>query len=445
MSVAMMTMRGKGVHMRSALGIALLFFWGSLLSSPPATMQAETGTQFLFSGDLQSRSGSTVTIAVRMLGVPDPGLGDMMGTVNYPADLLEVDEDRIEGVAPYEVFSARVDEVVGKITFLVAAIRDFKKNGEIFRFRARVIGDADEEGELTLEGVKVHTGNNDEFTFSVIPGTFRVRDGDGGPLCSGLQASFTFSVSNLDVTFQDQSRVSGTNCRIASWAWDFGDGRTDTAQNPRHRYDKAGCYTVRLTVTDSERNIHSFSSTIAVAATLPDAKFDFTPKTVNAGDLVTFTYTGTTTAARLNFLWDFGDGSRSTEPSSTKHVFFKSGSLRTVLTVTNKEDNCSARAELTITVAAPKRPLVRSFPNPVNPVSVRSVTFNYSLPQGAGSASLKIFSFTGKPVGEIKSLSTTTDRATWTLPPGLPNGPYYYVLVSSAGTSKAGKFVVQYR
>ena len=37
----------------------------------------------------------------------------------------------------------------------------------------------------------------------------------------------------------------------ASWAWDFGDGATSSAQNPTHTYAAPGAYDVTLTVTNA--------------------------------------------------------------------------------------------------------------------------------------------------------------------------------------------------
>ncbi|WP_380286126.1 collagenase [Kitasatospora purpeofusca] len=63
-------------------------------------------------------------------------------------------------------------------------------------------------------------------------------------------AAFTSAVSGLAATFTDRSTdQDGT---IASRAWDFGDGTTDTAANPAKTYAKAGTYTVTLTVTDDK-------------------------------------------------------------------------------------------------------------------------------------------------------------------------------------------------
>ena len=48
------------------------------------------------------------------------------------------------------------------------------------------------------------------------------------------------------VAFTDQSANSPT-----SWAWDFGNGNTSTAQNPSHTYTVAGTYSVSLIVTNA--------------------------------------------------------------------------------------------------------------------------------------------------------------------------------------------------
>jgi PKD domain/Secretion system C-terminal sorting domain len=56
-------------------------------------------------------------------------------------------------------------------------------------------------------------------------------------------AGFTFTVNNLTYTFTNTS-TGGT-----SYFWNFGDGNTDTAQDPVHTYASNGTYTVTLTVT----------------------------------------------------------------------------------------------------------------------------------------------------------------------------------------------------
>ncbi len=85
-------------------------------------------------------------------------------------------------------------------------------------------------------------------------------------------ANFTVSCSSLDCTFTDASTDVAPGS-IASWAWDFGDNGTSTAQNPPvHHYDVTllTTFTARLTVTDNDGNTSTKTSefTISPAATL---------------------------------------------------------------------------------------------------------------------------------------------------------------------------------
>lgn len=58
-------------------------------------------------------------------------------------------------------------------------------------------------------------------------------------------ASFTTGSISLEATFSNTSSGGG------SWLWDFGDGTTDTSENPVHYYPSAGTYTVSLTASNS--------------------------------------------------------------------------------------------------------------------------------------------------------------------------------------------------
>ena len=63
---------------------------------------------------------------------------------------------------------------------------------------------------------------------------------------AGFTAAPTSGPAPLAVQFTDTSTGSPT-----SWAWDFGDGTTSTAQNPSHTYAAAGTYSVTLTATNA--------------------------------------------------------------------------------------------------------------------------------------------------------------------------------------------------
>jgi PKD repeat protein len=69
----------------------------------------------------------------------------------------------------------------------------------------------------------------------------------------GLRAQFTSTASD-----PDQERLEHS--------WSFGDGRTSTAPDPTHRYEDAGSYVVRLTVTDPRGASSSTTQSITVRA-----------------------------------------------------------------------------------------------------------------------------------------------------------------------------------
>jgi len=51
------------------------------------------------------------------------------------------------------------------------------------------------------------------------------------------------------VPFEDLAFTYASTGSITTWAWDFGDGKTSTEQNPSHTYQQRGSYTVSLSVT----------------------------------------------------------------------------------------------------------------------------------------------------------------------------------------------------
>ena len=113
-----------------------------------------------------------------------------------------------------------------------------------------------------------------------------VVGGGGAP-----QASFTFAPANPKpgeaVQFTDRS--SDPDGTIKSWAWDFGDGKSSTEQNPAHQYAKRGLYTVKLTVTDNDGLTGSTTKQLTVGAVQPTVAVHCYPNP--ASTQTTFKYT----------------------------------------------------------------------------------------------------------------------------------------------------------
>lgn len=124
-------------------------------------------------------------------------------------------------------------------------------------------------------------------------------------------ASFTYAgqaVSPAVITFQNTSQNAN------SYRWEFGDGDTSTVTNPIKTYTIGGTYTVRLTATNtSTGKSNSASQQINITAG-PVASFNYGGQTVTPA---TITFQNTSQNAN-SYLWDFGDGSTSTQTNPSK-------------------------------------------------------------------------------------------------------------------------------
>lgn len=80
-------------------------------------------------------------------------------------------------------------------------------------------------------------------------------------------ADFSFIVENPlthTIAFDGRSSVASGTATITDYAWQFGDGNTDTGPTPSHSYGAAGTYTVKLTITDSTGKTGVVSKSVTV-------------------------------------------------------------------------------------------------------------------------------------------------------------------------------------
>ena len=120
----------------------------------------------------------------------------------------------------------------------------------------------------------------------------------------------------LCVAFADTAGIVPGS--ITAWRWSFGDGSTDTAQNPQHCFNTAGDYSVSLAITGSNGCSDTLTQTNYIHAyALPHAEFSNTPAQT---DIFTpeFQYINESSGA-ASWLWDMGDLSHTTalNPSHT--------------------------------------------------------------------------------------------------------------------------------
>lgn len=133
-------------------------------------------------------------------------------------------------------------------------------------------------------------------------------------VCIGNSTQFSNSTSTIDTILQ--------------WFWDFGDGNTDTVQNPSHVYGSFGTYYVQLTATDSRGCSQTIGDSVIVR---PNPVADFVgsstcgPDTVCIGQAFTLTDLSTVPALGGNITswqWDIlNDGSFEYSTQNPLHTF----------------------------------------------------------------------------------------------------------------------------
>ncbi|MBL7932345.1 MAG: PKD domain-containing protein [Bacteroidia bacterium] len=90
------------------------------------------------------------------------------------------------------------------------------------------------------------------------------------------------SVVQEPVYFTDFSTPTSN---IAAWFWDFGDSGASTDQGPSHIYDKAGIFSIKLTVIDKAGCVDTIRKDIDVTL-LPQVPGGFTPNNDGLNDLL---------------------------------------------------------------------------------------------------------------------------------------------------------------
>jgi len=123
-----------------------------------------------------------------------------------------------------------------------------------------------------------------------------------------FSADVTAGEAPLTVYFTDMSTVDN----ISSWYWDFGDGYMSTVQNPVYTYHEPGLFTVALTVTDMENA--TWNSSVEGFINVSGGTVDFSANTTSGKVPLAVQFTDMSTVDNISsWLWDFGDGTTSTE------------------------------------------------------------------------------------------------------------------------------------
>jgi PKD repeat protein len=194
---------------------------------------------------------------------------------------------------------------------------------------------------VTVDSEKVGPVSN--WTFTTISVNHTISS-SGEPTPGQVHAFFTLNTTwgaaPLAVAFTHRSLGSPT-----SFYWAFGDGTTSTDQDPIHTYAIPGTYAVSLRATnDHTGGIAVLNNAVTVTAgVIPSPTPTPVPAEINAAfsaDQTSGTaplqvlFTDHSTGNPVSWLWDLGDGNRSTLQNVT-HVYTTSGTYSVTLSAQN--------------------------------------------------------------------------------------------------------------
>lgn len=156
--------------------------------------------------------------------------------------------------------------------------------------------------------------------------------------------SYTYTTADKKQTLQ----FTDTSKHAKKWLWSFGDGKTDTTQNPKHTYtvDPGTSLTVQLIVSNASTKKDTIEvkgiiigqvipTANIMSADVPFRTFLFTQAGGRIGTIVPFSATSMTP---LKYAWDFGDMTTtldtSTMPTPT-YTYSQTGKYTVTLKATS--------------------------------------------------------------------------------------------------------------
>ncbi|MEO7310492.1 MAG: PKD domain-containing protein [Chitinophagaceae bacterium] len=147
----------------------------------------------------------------------------------------------------------------------------------------------------------------------------------------------TEACRNDTTIFTDLSDGKGNT--VDKWRWNFGDGGTDTVQNPKHRYATAGTFTARLFVFTDKGCGSDTATKTTIINPLPTPQFIFSaPNCLN--QTITFTDQSVGNAGTVtNRHWDLGNGTQHdfTNGNPFTETYAATGTYLVKLSVTSSK------------------------------------------------------------------------------------------------------------
>jgi len=202
-------------------------------------------------------------------------------------------------------------------------------------------------------------GDVTNWTFTQLTEDHEIRaigNATPGQVHAIFNASTRYGKSPLTVSFSSEESL-GTP---TSWYWQFGDGITNTTQNPVHTYVTPGVYSVTLRALNGQTGGYAvWNNYITVTdGPVPEptptpvpgkiiAQFSAYPTTGNAP--LTVDFKDMSSGNPTSWVWDFGDGAQSTVQNPS-HIYTIAGTYPVILSLKNTNYGGSLRISNAVTV-----------------------------------------------------------------------------------------------
>lgn len=210
-------------------------------------------------------------------------------------------------------------------------------------------------------------------------------------------ARFVFSPTNptegQDVAFDASNSVDVIECptsatavdqctstkdTLASYSWDFGDGRTGSGVRVAHHYSTLGSYTVTLTVTNTRGVRASSSQFVSVGASAdPTASFTVSPTAPAVGQSVFFNASASKAVPGrgiVSYDWTFGDGG-SGQGVTVSRRYDRLGTFTVTLTVMD-DIGKTGTSTATVNVGSAPQPVAIIAFSPASPAVDQAINFD---------------------------------------------------------------------
>ncbi len=134
---------------------------------------------------------------------------------------------------------------------------------------------------------------------------------------ANINANGTFNCPPVFATFADSSESFGD---IASWNWNFGDGKSSILQNPNNTYVFSGTYSTSLTITDefgctSDTMLLNY---LTIGGPSADPSWSISPG-VSCSQNIVFDMDNMISVAEI--IWTTGDGQTVNDSTHFIHVY----------------------------------------------------------------------------------------------------------------------------